>query len=118
MLSSAHVNAALMRTMNDTFLNKIRTAGKGDEKWQERGRELVGMRESGRKMPDEWIEKDGLLYYKNRLYIPDDEALQTEIAQRCHDSLVAGHFRQEKKIERVARDFYWKGLADWIRDYV
>jgi len=95
MLSSAHVNAALTRTMNDTFLDKIRAAGKEDGKWQDRGRELVRLREGGEKRPDEWIEKDGLLYYKNRLYIPENEALQTEIAQGCHDSLVAGHFGQE-----------------------
>jgi len=118
MLSSAHVNAALTRTMNDSFLDKIRMAGKEDEKWQDRGRELVRLRENGEKMPDEWIEKDGLLYYNNRLYIPEDEALQTEIAQGCHDSLVAGHFGPEKTIEIVTRDFYWKKLADWIRDYV
>jgi len=41
MLSSAHVNAALTRTMNDSFLDKIRVAGKEDEMWQDRGRELV-----------------------------------------------------------------------------
>jgi len=98
--------------MNDAFLNKIRTAGKEDEKWQKRGHELVMLREGGKKMPDEWIEKDWLLYYKNRLYIPENKALQTEIAQGCHDSLVAGHFRQEKTIEIVTRDFYWKGLTD------
>jgi len=118
MLSSAHVNAALTRTMNDSFLDKIRMAGKEDEKWQDRGHELVRLRQSEKKMPDEWIEKDGLLYYKNGLYIPEDEALQTEIAQGCHDSLVARHFGQEKTIEIVTRDFYWKGLADWIRYYV
>ena len=118
MLSSAHVNAALMRTMNDSFLDKIRVAGKEEEKWQDRGRELVRIRESGKKIPDEWIEKDGLLYYKNRLFIPENEALQTEIAHGCHDPVVAGHFGQEKTIEIVTRDFYWKRLADWIRDYV
>ena len=69
-------------------------------------------------MQDEWIEKDGLQYYANRLSLPENEALQTEIGQGCHDSLVAGHFGHEKTIEIVTRDFYWKGLADWIRDYV
>jgi len=118
MLSRAHVNAALTRTMNDSFLDKIRVTGKEDGKWQDQGRELVRLRESEKKMLDEWIEKEGLLYYKNRLYIPDNEALQTEIAQGCHDSLVAGPFGQEKTIEIVTRDFYWNGLADWIRDYV
>jgi len=69
-------------------------------------------------MPNEWTEKDGSLYYKQRLYIPENEALQTEIAQGCHDLLVADQFGQEKTIEIVTREFYWKGLADWIRDYV
>jgi len=104
--------------MNDTFLNKIKAAGKEDEKWQDRGRELVRLRESGKKLLEEWIEKDGLLYPKDRLYIPENEALQTKIAHGCHDSLVAGHFGQEKTIEIVTRDFYWKRLADWIRDNV
>jgi len=44
MLSSAHVNAALTRTMNDSFLDKIRAAGKEDEEWQDRGREVVRIR--------------------------------------------------------------------------
>ena len=93
--------------MNDTFLHKIRAAAKEDERWQNRGHELVMIREGGKKTPEEGIEKDGLLYYKNRLYIPENQALQTEIAQGCHDSLVAGHFGQEKTIEIVTRDVYW-----------
>jgi len=104
--------------MNDAFLAKIRMPGKEDERWQDRGHELVRIREGGKRMPDEWLEKDGLQYYKNRLYIPEDEALQTEIAQGCHDSIVAGHFGQENTIEIVTQDFYWKGLGEWIRDYV
>jgi len=94
-LSSAHIDAALTRTMKDWFLEKIREGGKEDEKRQERGSELVKLRESGKKIPDEWIEKDVLLFYKNRLYIPENKSLQTEIAQGCHDAWVAGHFRQE-----------------------
>ena len=100
------VNAALTRAMNDTFLNQIREAGKGDDEWMERGRELVKRKERGGKMPDDWTESNGLLYYKNRLYIPESEALQTEIPKGCHNSRVAGHFGQEKTIEIVTRDFY------------
>jgi len=33
--------------MNDYFGDKIRVAGKEDQKWQERGRQLVRIRESG-----------------------------------------------------------------------
>jgi len=52
----------MTRTMHNAFLDKIRMAGKENEKWQNRGRELVMLREGGKKMPDEWIEKDRLLY--------------------------------------------------------
>jgi len=67
MLSSAHVNAALTQTMNNAFLDKIRVAGKEDERWQNRGRELAMLREGGKNMRDEWIKKDRLPRYKNRL---------------------------------------------------
>ena len=50
--------------------------------------------------------------------VPEDESLQTEMAQGGHDWLVAGHFGQEKTIEIVTRDFKRKGLADSMRDYV
>ena len=53
MLSSAHVKAALTRIINDSFLDKIKVAGKEDEKWQEQGRELIRLGESGKTMPDE-----------------------------------------------------------------
>jgi len=49
--------------MKDAFLDKIRMAGKEGDTWQNRGRELVTLREGGTKIPDEWIEKDALLYY-------------------------------------------------------
>jgi len=60
MLSSAHVNAALTRTMNDSFQGKIRVAGKEDERWPDRGRELVMLRQGGKNMPNEWRQKNGL----------------------------------------------------------
>jgi len=59
MLSSADIKAALTRMMNDSFLDKIRVAGKEGERWQERGCELVRLREMGKKILKEWIENDG-----------------------------------------------------------
>ena len=69
-------------------------------------------------MPKHWGKIDELIYFKNQLYIPNDEELQIMIAKGCHDSQIAGHFGQEKRIEIVCRDFYWKGLTNWINHYV
>ena len=117
-LSSPHVNGALTRTMNDTFLNSIRLGGKEDGKWLSQGHELVRLRERRKKILDEWTKPKGLLYYKNRLYIREDESLQTEIAHGSHNSRVARSFGQEKPIRIVIGDFYRKGLADWTKDHV
>ena len=69
-------------------------------------------------MPKQWTISDNLLYYKNRLYIPANEDLQTLITKGCHDSQVAGHFGQDKTLEIITSDFYWKGLTNWVNDYV
>ena len=56
-------------------------------------------------LPKHWQIIDELIYYKNRLFIPNSEELQTQITKECHDSQIAGHFGQEKTIEIVSRDF-------------
>ena len=64
------------------------------------------------------MSKDRLLYYMNQRYIPNDEGLQTPIAKGCHDLQVARHFGEEKMVDIVSRDFYWKVFTGWINDYV
>ena len=117
MLSNAIIAAVQMQTMNETFLHRIRMAGKDDDTLTERKGELSRMKERNEQLPKNWELEDGLIYYKNRLFIPSNEELLTEIAKGCHDSKVAGHFGQEKTLELVTRNFYWEKLTDWINDY-
>ena len=65
-----------------------------------------------------WDMEDGLLYYKDRVFISANENLLTEIEKGCHDSKVAGHFGEGKRIELVTRNVYWEKLTNWIKDYV
>ena len=39
----------------------------------------------------EWEEKDGLIYYKGQVYVPQDQELQKEIVAQAHDIISAGH---------------------------
>ena len=78
----------------------------------QRKKELESLKEKGKELPKQWSISDDLLYYKDRLFIPANEDLQTLIAKGGHDSQVAGHFGQEKALEIITRDFYWKGLTD------
>ena len=93
-------------------------AGKEDDSWLARKEELSRLKENSEGLPKHWDMVDGLLYYKDRLFIPANVDLLTKIAKGCHDSKVAGQIGQEKTIELVTRNFYWEKLTDWINNYV
>ena len=110
LLSNAIIAAVEMQTMDETFLDGIRTAGKDDDTWTERKGELSRMKERNEQLPKNWEMEHGLIYYKNRLFIPSYEEVLTEIAKGCHESKVAGHFGQEKTIELVVRGNLYRNL--------
>ena len=100
------IAAIQMQTMDDSFLDRIRAAGKEDDTWMARNKELHVLKERREALPKHWELEDGLLYYKGRLFILSKEELLTEIEKGCHDSKVAGHFGQDKTIELFRRNLY------------
>jgi len=118
MLSSAMIAAIQMQTMDDSFLDRIRAAGKEDDTWMAWKGELHRLKERREALPKHWELEDRLLYYKGRLFVPSKEELLTEIAKGCQESKVAGHFGQEKTSELVTRNFHWEKLSEWINDHV
>jgi len=118
MLSSTMIRAILMQTMDDSFLERIRVAGKEDVTWTARKGELSQLKAKREALPKHGELEDRLLYYKNRLFIPSKEELLTEIAKGCHNSKVAGPFEQEKTVELVTRNLHSEKLCEWINDYV
>ena len=117
MMTNAVITKVNMRKYNTGFIEMIHEASKQDEEWQELKTELRELEQHHFQLPKHWQRIDELIYYKNRLYIPNNEVLQTKIAKEC-DSQIAGHFGQKKTIEIVCRDVYWKGLTAWMNDYV
>ena len=51
-------------------------------------------------------QKDGILYYCDRLLVPDVSSRQA-ILFACHDSLFAGHMGFDKTLDLISRNFYW-----------
>lgn len=62
--------------------------------------------------------QNGRLVCGDRVYVPNDLALQTRILQECHDSSLGGHLGKEKTIDQVKRRFYWPGMDAVIQRYV
>jgi len=118
MVSSAMISKALLEEYELDLVEEVREASNRDLEWLSREATLKDLITLDKELPASWQYKDGFPYFKNRLYIPANDALKTKIAKGCHDSKVAGHFGMEKTIEIITRDFYWKGLTEWINDYV
>src|ERR1700712_5147897 len=118
LMSSAIISQVEMRTFNADLMTQVKIASENDQDWLARKAALFRLENEGKEFPTNWNSNDGMLYYKNRLYIPDNDKLKRFIAKGCHNSHTAGHFGQAKTIEIVTRDFYWKGLTAWIKDYV
>jgi len=118
LLSNTIIAKADLKGFDADLLAKVREMAEEELGWMQRMKELESLKEKGKELPKQWSISDDLLYYKDRLFIPANEDLQTLITKGCHDSQVAGHFGQEKTLEIITRDFYWKGLTDWVNDYV
>lgn len=70
-----------------------------------------------RGVPD-WEEIDGLTYYQNRLYIPKDGDLRTEVLRLVHDHPAAGHPGRNATYELASEQFWWPGMSAMVAKYV
>ena len=66
----------------------------------------------------DWTVEDSLTFYKGRCYIPDNLEVRRQVVSRYHDTLSAGHPGQLETQELVQRDYWWPGLATFVKNYV
>jgi hypothetical protein len=66
----------------------------------------------------EWEEQAGLVYYKGKLYIPNNKELCSNIVKSCHDSPAAGHPGKHGTLELVSRLYWWPQMASFVDKYV
>jgi transposase InsO family protein len=120
-LKPLHFRAAATRTLidRDDLTERIR---KGVTREASVLEAMEKLRKDGpHKLTDgtlEWEERDGLVYYKGRLYIPADEGLRQAVVEQCHDAPTAGHPGRDGTIELVSRLYWWPTLAQFVTRYV
>jgi len=66
---------------------------------------------------EEWREKDSLVLYRGRVYVPPDGQLRHDLINALHDSPITGHSGQWKTTDLVARNFWWPGMGHYIAEY-
>ena len=97
---------------------EIISKSKGDWIWQElydKATEDVALK--GR-ITALVTNKDGMLFRKQKVWIPSDPSLRKLIMECEHDSCMAGHMGMAKTMELVDRNLYWPAMAKDIEDYV
>jgi hypothetical protein len=70
-------------------------------------------KEGSWKLPNgglKWEEKDGLIYHRGRLYVPNGDDLRREVLHCSHDALAAGHPGQFQTMEEVHRYYWWPNM--------
>ena len=62
--------------------------------------------------------KNGLLYYKNYVYVPGVPGLREEILAHFHNSKEGGHSGWLRTYVRIKHFFYWEGLKNEVKKLV
>jgi hypothetical protein len=62
--------------------------------------------------------KQELLYYRDKIYVPEYEDLRTKVIRQHYDNPSAGHPRRTKTFELVSCYYCWKGMNSDVRQYV
>jgi hypothetical protein len=61
---------------------------------------------------------DGLLLYKNRVYVPNVRDLKLAILKEMHNVAYAGHPGYQKTVAAVKSHYFWPGLKKEIAEYI
>ena len=54
----------------------------------------------------------------NKIYIPDDRQLKTQLLEIYHDNKLAGHMGVRKTIQLISRQLHWSGLTSDVTDWI
>ena len=65
-----------------------------------------------------WEEDNGFVYYKGKLYVPNDRVLRRDVVKSCHDSVTTGHPGKNETIELVSCYYWWPHMGGFITAYV
>jgi len=67
---------------------------------------------------EDWRLEDGLLFFKDRCFIPADKDLRWNITACYHNSLPGGHPGHLKTLEVIRRNYWWPGMTVFVKNYV
>ncbi|KAL4303471.1 hypothetical protein GQ457_10G029000 [Hibiscus cannabinus] len=108
--------ATLMAFSRPLFgiLDDIRAANRTDIDIQR----IRASLQQGQSEFSEYKEHDGLLLVRGKILVPQETALKSLLLREFHSSLIGGHAGITRTFQRLAANFYWKGMRKEVRQFV
>jgi RNase H-like domain found in reverse transcriptase/Reverse transcriptase (RNA-dependent DNA polymerase)/Integrase zinc binding domain/Chromo (CHRromatin Organisation MOdifier) domain/Integrase core domain len=104
----------LAQTTND--LKKLIAAVQATDPFSQRL--IKEVREVGNTRTQFTLSLEGLLLWKERIFVPQQRSLISELLNIYHDNPQAGHWGVEKTLELLQRKFKWSGMRADVEEYV
>jgi len=66
----------------------------------------------------EWSEEEGVLRFRDKIYVSWSSDLRRRVVSLCYDTKVTGHPGHWKTLELVSRNYWWLQMSRYIGQYV
>ena len=96
-----------------SLLNRVLKAQKKDEKIAA----IVSQIGNGKEI-EFTINEDGVLYYKDRVCVPDDNDLRKVIHEKAHSGSFAFHLGSTKMYQDLKMSFWWSEMERDVSEFV
>ena len=63
-------------------------------------------------------DRNGILYFRNRQYVPKSDSLRLRILQLAHNSVAGGHPGRAKCYELISRSYWWPSMHKTVQRFV
>jgi len=97
--------------------DKVRTAAETEEKYKNFTHKTAENTSENEKS-EYRLSTNGLLIYKNRLYIPNSEEIKLLILNEMHKKPYSGHPGYQKMITMLRKEFYWPNMKSEVAEYL
>ena len=64
------------------------------------------------------LEEDGLLTYKNRIFIPNVADLRRMVTDEIHQTPYSSHPGYQKTIATTRKQYFWPGMKKDMAEYI
>jgi hypothetical protein len=66
----------------------------------------------------DWTLDDGIILFKNKVFVPNDRDIRRSIIAETHESPVSGHPGHLKTLYLLKERFYWPGMAIMTKQFI